>query len=277
MNAGTTPWRPLSITPSTRGAATESLTWPRRRLNHRLSGDSRPSRHRSSNAFYHSLVGIAGFLAVQSGPGLITGGALLEFTGTGVVHLAADQFGDDNWNRAPTVSRTVILQVPDPIMGIRDADFDGDGLADPAIYDDRGGDWIIKMSGNGYALMAYTGILGGLGWMPAAGDYDGDGLTDPAVYQAASGNWTIMQSGSGYAPAAFPACLAARLDAGGFRDYDGDGRSDPSIYQELSGNWQPGFQPLAMTCGPCTLSSALPAGALPPPTTMATPGRSRGS
>ncbi len=122
-------------------------------------------------------------------------------------------------------------------------DYDGDGKADLALYVEapsassaQGGDWYVKLSGDGYALTTLRGF-GGVGYSACAADYDGDGQTDPAVYQAATGNWYVQLSGSGY-------MFVSKLGFGGqdykavAGDYDGDGKTDPAIYNTTSGEWQ---------------------------------------
>jgi subtilisin-like proprotein convertase family protein len=112
-------------------------------------------------------------------------------------------------------------------------DFDGDGRADIAVYQDATGNWFVEGSAVGFFSPALN--FGGSGFIPVAGDYDGDGITDPAVYQASSGNWFVFGSSSGF----FTPAL--NFGGPGFtpvpRDYDGDGITDPAVYQASSGNW----------------------------------------
>ncbi len=63
-----------------------------------------------------------------------------------------------------------------PIVG----DFDGDGVADLAVY--RAGRWIVDTNGN-RTMDAHDRVfeLGGADGKPIAGDWDGDGDDDPAV------------------------------------------------------------------------------------------------
>jgi N-acyl-D-amino-acid deacylase len=110
-------------------------------------------------------------------------------------------------------------------------DFDGDGAADPAVYQESSGKWTALMSASGYAVAGMR--LGGPRYSAVPSDYDGDGKTDPAVYQEKSGFWQAMLSGSGYAVAGM------RLGGPGLRpapaDYDGDGKADPAIYDSKTG------------------------------------------
>ena len=50
--------------------------------------------------------------AVADGPGTISGGTNLSFTGTGAVSIVASQVGDANWNPAPEVTNTFNVNVP---------------------------------------------------------------------------------------------------------------------------------------------------------------------
>lgn len=93
------------------------------------------------------------------------------------------------------------------------ADYDGDGKADPAVYDETSGLWTINLSSAGYVSIAFPDSLGGSGYIPVPADYDGDGKADPAVMsqipapsgagcaKAGSTNeWIIMFSTANYAP-----------------------------------------------------------------------------
>jgi fibronectin type 3 domain-containing protein len=115
------------------------------------------------------------------------------------------------------------------------ADFDGDGLDDPALYLETTGAWKVKLSREGHQLV--TATFGGSGFHALVGDFDGDGLDDPTIYSEQSGFWTALLSASGYAAASI------RFGGPGYQpapgDYDGDGKTDPAIYQaiEAVGQW----------------------------------------
>ncbi len=173
-----------------------------------------------------------------SGPGTITGGNTLSFTGTGTVTVAANQAGNANWKAAATVQRTVKVNPARPMVAGLLKDFDGDGRADPATYDERSGTWRVKLSTAGYMTFNFAALLGGPGWQAAAADYDGDGLADPAVYRDTTGNWKVMPSGSGYALLARAAFLGAAGWAPVSEDFDGDGKADYGVYQETTGTWK---------------------------------------
>ena len=120
------------------------------------------------------------------------------------------------------------------------ADYDGDGLADPAIYDETTGTWRIKLSGSGYYLLVTTfNGLGGPGYASVAADYDGDRKADPAVYQETTGVWIILPSVVNYSVAVI---LSQTLGGLGYSamsaDYDGDQLADPGVYHRENGDWQ---------------------------------------
>ena len=69
------------------------------------------------------------------------------------------------------------------------ADYDGDGAADPALFDH--GLWIVRGSSSGVRVTR----LGGANAIPVPADYDGDGRVDLAVFDA--GEWTWIASASG--------------------------------------------------------------------------------
>ena len=113
-------------------------------------------------------------------------------------------------------------------------DFDGDGKADPAVYQRATGHWMVMMSANQHRTATFQ--LGGAGYLPVPQDFDDDGETDIAVYSQATGQWIVLLSASGYnsATAALggPGCIPLP------RDYDGDGYADPAVFHQSSGLWQ---------------------------------------
>lgn len=86
------------------------------------------------------------------------------------------------------------------------ADYDGDGKADPTVYQAKTGNWYVWLSDSSYAQVVLGG-LGGSTWTPAPADYDGDARVDLAVYQQNTGNWMFWLSSLGYTP---------RIDAPGW-------------------------------------------------------------
>ena len=119
-------------------------------------------------------------------------------------------------------------------------DYDGDRLADPAIYEEANGNWRIKLSNSGYSLITTTfSGLGGTGRGSAPADYDGDGKADPAIYEWATGRWVILPSTANYQVAVI---LSQTFGGPGYlpapADYDGDRLADPCVYKAGTGDWQ---------------------------------------
>jgi serine protease len=113
-------------------------------------------------------------------------------------------------------------------------DFDGDGKADPALFEEASGKWQVKLSASAYASATLDGF-GAAGYLPICGDYDGDRKTDPTLFDAATGTLYARLSASGYAEASatfsgYGYCLVSA-------DYDGGGQADLALYQEASASW----------------------------------------
>ncbi len=99
-----------------------------------------------------------------------------------------------------------------------EGDYDGDGVSDPAVYDDSTGDWfILKQVGDGRVLSWYQD-WGFPGAVAVPGDYNGNLRNDLAVYCPESGEWWIRTLEGeelnwamdwGY-PSAVPVCPALR-------------------------------------------------------------------
>lgn len=77
------------------------------------------------------------------------------------------------------------------------ADYDGDGKADPVVYQARTGNWYAWLSDSDYSQVIAEGC-GGSTWTPVPANYDGDARVDLAVYQQNTGNWMIWLSSVGY-------------------------------------------------------------------------------
>ena len=108
-----------------------------------------------------------------------------------------------------------------------DADFDGDGKADIAIY--RDGMWFIIRSSDGGVSTAGWG--GAMQDIPVLADYDGDGKADFAVYR--DGDWFVIRSSDGGVTARGWGGLPQDIPVPA--DYDGDGKTDIAVYRD--GGW----------------------------------------
>jgi hypothetical protein len=116
------------------------------------------------------------------------------------------------------------------------ADFDGDRLADPAVFNTNG-NWKIKLSSGGYSLLTLTGFLGDSGATALAADFDGDRLADPAVYYDTLELWAVKLSSLNYAaPTVITSFGGSGLQAVA-GDFDGDRLADPALYN-TNGTWK---------------------------------------
>ncbi|MDD4735110.1 MAG: choice-of-anchor D domain-containing protein [Kiritimatiellae bacterium] len=168
-----------------------------------------------------SVVNTSSWITVTSG----TGG-----TGTGTVTLVIS--ANDGRERIGIVwiagRQYTVTQRANRAVYL---DFDGDTLADIAVYWPEAGMWYILQSS------LNTGRYQPWGWpdsVPAPGDYDGDGLFDVAVYCVTNGMWYIWQSDS----------ESGRTQAWGWEeaepvpgDYDGDAICDVAVYHAADGRW----------------------------------------
>ncbi len=110
------------------------------------------------------------------------------------------------------------------------ADFDGDGLADPAACYSGETDlaWTAWLSSDNYTEVGPFGF-GQIGDSPLAADFDGDRKADPAGVDGA-GAWTAWLSARDYAPAG-PYTTFSGVEVPLTADFDGDGKADPAGYQ----------------------------------------------
>jgi subtilisin family serine protease len=98
-------------------------------------------------------------------------------------------------------------------------DYNGDGITDRAVF--RNGSWFV--------FGQPTVIWGEPGDIPVPGDYTGDGKTDVAVFRPSNGTWYVRngpwaqvgQSGDIPMPA----------------DYNGDGTEDIVLWRPSNGTW----------------------------------------
>jgi Fibronectin type III domain/FG-GAP-like repeat len=110
-------------------------------------------------------------------------------------------------------------------------DYDGDGIADLAVWRDTDFNWFIFRSSNGLGQAINWGASGD---KTVPGDYDGDGKTDVAVFRPSEGNWYILRSSdNGVVVRNWGAASDYLVPA----DYDGDGKTDVAVFRPSEGNW----------------------------------------
>lgn len=143
------------------------------------------------------------------------------------------------------------------------ADYDGDGSADPTVFNTATGEWKIyegtairfgegtdipvpgDYKGKGKAQIAYyrpsnkswkikgvkivTGLPTGIADYPVPGDYDGDGKDDIAFYKPATSSFYVHKQ--------FERIVGQPGDMPVPADYDGDGTTDLAVWRPSSGRW----------------------------------------
>jgi len=191
--------------------------------------------------------GASGWLTVLSSTGTIAlNGATVMTNQVNISSLGAGTYYATNQVTAVAVTNSpqiVVVTLTVNMAAISSgvcADYDGDGKADPALYDESTGTWKVKLSSANYYLVTTTlNGLGGPGSASVSADYDGDRLADPAVYHEQTGRWIVLPSSLGYAVAIV---LGQTLGGAGYSgmpaDYDGDRLADPGVYQRTQGDWK---------------------------------------
>jgi hypothetical protein len=132
------------------------------------------------------------------------------------------------WGMTSVYAFGSILDVPVP------GDYDGDGLADFAVWRPETGIWYVLQSSDGYnPVHAKYFQWGRLGDVPVPADYDGDGRTDIAVFRSTGNRWYIQPSkiGQPYSVNFGQAGEDLLVPA----DYTGDKKADLAVYR--NGTW----------------------------------------
>ena len=115
------------------------------------------------------------------------------------------------------------------IIRAAQSDYDGDGIANPAVYRPSNGFWYIATPTGQLLSARQFGISTD---RPVAADYDGDGITDVAVYR--SGVWFYVRSSDGtFSANNFG--MAGDIPLPG--DYNGDGTTDLMVFRPSNGVW----------------------------------------
>lgn len=154
----------------------------------------------------------------------------LDYDGDGRADLAVYDPSTNNFRILDSSTDTVrqfnwgLLPSDLPVAG----DFDGDGIADPAVLQDNG-TWHLARSSAGYAGLQ----LGSPGVYAVPADFDADGATDMAIYEPWTGVWHQSKTTEGYFGIGWGA--AGDLPVPG--DYDGDGIADIGVYRPSNQTW----------------------------------------
>ncbi len=121
-------------------------------------------------------------------------------------------------------------------------DYDGDGLADFAVFrpddpatsqDECAGGcvWYVLKSSDGNWQPSYFGSKDD---KPTPADFDGDGLTDVAVFRPSTNTWHIMRSSDN---SYYNVVFGNSTDTPVPSDYDGDGIDDLAMWSATTATW----------------------------------------
>ncbi len=110
-------------------------------------------------------------------------------------------------------------------------DYDGDAIADIAMFTPSSGVWQIRGSSTGETQNIHWGSAGDI---PVIGDYDGDSINDLAVFRPGDGNWYVRRSSDSSMFVLHWGLSGDRPVSG---DFDGDGRNDLAIFRPSLGDW----------------------------------------
>lgn len=142
--------------------------------------------------------------------------------------------GSDEWVGIDDISVTAATT---PAPNRTNADFNGDGRTDYAVFRDAAGSktWYVQNNGTTGGTTVQFGLDGD---QVVPEDFDGDGIDDIAVWRSGTeGFFYILRSSNGTIQTAQFGRSGDDPSVTG--DYDGDGRADQAIFRENGGAFDP--------------------------------------
>lgn len=123
-------------------------------------------------------------------------------------------------------------------------DWDGDGIADLAVYRDGsqagGQSYFFYRPSSQPGANFNTVAWGATGDKPVAGDYDGDGKLDAAVFRPSNAFWYVLRSSDNvFVQQQFGVPTDVPTPA----DFDGDGRTNFAVFRASNGTWYTSIDP----------------------------------
>ncbi len=112
----------------------------------------------------------------------------------------------------------------------RPGDYDGDGKADLATFDQTTATFYILYSGGGVRIQQ-LGNPADVN-IPVLGDFDGDGKTDLAVFDQTASLFLVLESGGGVISRQLGNPRDRNIPLAG--DFDGDGKTDLAVFDQTA-------------------------------------------
>lgn len=163
---------------------------------------------------------------------------LFRFDGLGGADIAVVRGSTGEWvtqDESQTETSLLELRFNPTQDALAPADYDGDGLTDPAVWYGNG-DFFYRLSSLYYKQSGFF-------WHPKStdekavpGDYDGDNISDLAAWRASDGKWIIHRSSDNTdVEISWGGGSFGDIPAPG--DYDNDGKTDVAVWRSSTGYW----------------------------------------
>ena len=130
--------------------------------------------------------------------------------------------------RARHHDRPLLRDIPVP------GDYNGNGIADIAIYRRSTGQWFILYDNGSSTTVNWGSSV--VADVPVPADYDGDGKLDFGVFRETTGTWIVHLSSNNTSktlawgsPSLGDTPIAS--------DFDGDGKADFAVFRATTGAW----------------------------------------